>query len=60
VSAELAARRTAARAVLDDYRREEPDTDTIGLALWAGRLAGVLGDVLAELDRIDTAGGTSQ
>jgi hypothetical protein len=51
VSAELAARRTAARAVLADFRREEPDTDTIGFVLWAGRLAGVLRDLLDELDR---------
>jgi hypothetical protein len=56
VSAELAARRTAARAVLADYRREQPDEDVIGLALWAARLAGVLRDVLAELDRIDAEG----
>lgn len=51
VNAELAARRTAARAVLDDYTREQPGEDVIGLALWAARLAGVLGPVLDELDR---------
>lgn len=53
VNAELAARRTAARAALNDFRRDENGADTLWLAMWAGRLAGVLGPVLDELDRID-------
>ena len=56
MGAELSARRTAARAVRADYLREAPDTDAIGLALWAGRLAGVLGDLLDELDRTSPEG----
>jgi hypothetical protein len=57
MSPELAARVTAARAALADYRADT-DVDMIGRALWAGQLAGVLGPVLDELDRIDTEGGT--
>lgn len=59
-AAELAARRTAARAVLADYRREQADEDMVGLAAWSARLAGVLGEVLDELDRTDTEGGESR
>lgn len=58
--AELSARRTAARAVLADYRREQPDDDVIGLAAWSARLAGVLGALLDELDRITQEGGESR
>lgn len=57
MGAELAARRTAARAALGDYRREQADEDAIGLAAWSVRLAGLLGDLLDELDRTDTEGG---
>ena len=59
VSAELAARRTAAAAVLADFRREEVGSLSFGgpsahdwLAL-AQRLAWALGDVLSELDRTE-------
>ena len=51
--AELAADRTAARAALTDYQRAADGLDMLGLAVWAGRLAGLLGPVLDELDRID-------
>ena len=60
MSAELAARCTAARAVLADYRREQADDDVIGLAAWSARLAGVLGALLDELDRVTPEGGKSQ
>jgi hypothetical protein len=60
VSAELSACRVAARAALSDFRRDEDGADTLWLAMWAGRLAGVLGPVLDELDRIDTEGGKSR
>lgn len=43
---ELAARRTAARAVLDDYRRAASTAGARHGALWAGRLADMLGLVL--------------
>jgi hypothetical protein len=52
VSAELAARRTAAAAVLDDYRAalaSAPLTKPPGRE-WMLRLASVLGDLLAVLD----------
>jgi len=55
VSAELAARRTAAAAVLADYSREAATADTADLALWAARLADMLGHVLAVLDDGDQA-----
>jgi hypothetical protein len=51
MSAELSARRTSARAALADYRRESGGLDMTGRALWAERLASVLGLVLDELDR---------
>lgn len=57
MSAELSARLTAARAVLADYRREQRDEDMVGLAAWSARLAGVLGELLDELDNTDTEGG---
>lgn len=44
MSAELSARRTAARAALADYRRN--NLDMIGRALWADRLAVELGGLL--------------
>lgn len=43
MSAELAARRTAARAVLGDYTREAGTAETPDLALWAARMADMLG-----------------
>jgi hypothetical protein len=56
VSAELLARRAAARAALADYLNSSPDLDMMGRALWAARLATELGSVLDELDRVDTEG----
>lgn len=50
MSAELGARRTSARAALTDYRRESDGLDMTGRALWAERLASLLGLVLDELD----------
>jgi hypothetical protein len=50
VSAELSARRTAAAAVLGDYLREAGTADSVGLALWAGRLGNMLGELLAALE----------
>ncbi|MGH3263113.1 MAG: hypothetical protein ACRDNS_14070 [Trebonia sp.] len=54
MSAELAARRVAARAALNDYRSQQDDEDVIGLAAWSARLAGLLGGLLDELDDEDT------
>lgn len=54
-NAELTARRTAARAVLSDYRRVPGDLDMTGRALWAERLASVLALVLDALDDNDPA-----
>jgi hypothetical protein len=51
MSAELSARRESARAALADYRRESDGLDMTGRALWAERLASLLGLVLDELDR---------
>lgn len=51
MSAELNARLASARAALADYRRESAGLNMTGRALWAGRLANVLGLVLDELDR---------
>jgi hypothetical protein len=53
MSADLTARRTAAAAALADYRRESDGLDMTGRALWAERLASLLGLVLDELDRAD-------
>lgn len=55
MSAELAARRTAAAAVLGDYLRQAHAADTADLALWAARMADMLGHVLAVLDDGDRA-----
>lgn len=55
MSAELAARRVAAAAVLADFRRNAEGTDTIGRALWADRLADMLMFVLFELDACERA-----
>ena len=55
VSAELAARRTAAAAVLADYTREAATAGTADRALWAARLADALRYVLDELDAGDRA-----
>jgi len=62
VNAELAALRTAARAALADYQRGSVshELDMMARAVWAERLAGLLGPVLDELDRIDTEGGESR
>lgn len=55
MSAELAARRTAAAAVLADYKRASGGMDIADLALWAARMADMLGHVLAALDDGDQA-----
>jgi hypothetical protein len=58
VTAELAARRTAAAAVLADYRRElhsAPLSKPPGRE-WMLRLADVLGDLLAALDPVVALG----
>jgi hypothetical protein len=55
VSAELAARRTAAKAVLGDYVNGAGTADPIELSLWAARLADMLGHILAILDESDQA-----
>jgi len=47
--AELAARRTAAAAVLGDYQHAAAATDVAGRALWAARLADMLALLLGEL-----------
>jgi hypothetical protein len=48
-SAELAARRTAAAAVLADYQRAAAGADVADRALWAGRLADMLALLLGQL-----------
>jgi len=48
VSAEQAARRTAAAAVLIDYQRAMVGADVADRALWAGRLADMLTLLLGE------------
>jgi hypothetical protein len=56
VSAELAARRTAAEAVLADFRADlasAPLTSPPPMGTWALRLATALGDLLAELSRTE-------
>jgi len=55
VSAELTARRTAAKAVLGDYVNGAGTADPIELSLWAARLADMLGIILAILDEGDQA-----
>jgi hypothetical protein len=55
VSAELAARRTAAKAVLGDYTNGAGTADPIELSMWAARLADMLGHVLAVLEEGDQA-----
>jgi hypothetical protein len=57
VSAEFAARRIAAAAVLADYLRAADGADTAGLALWAARMADMLAHVLGHLDEGDQAAG---
>jgi hypothetical protein len=58
VNAELAARRTAAAAVLTDYQRSAAEgADVADRALWAARLADMLCLVLAEFDAGDRADG---
>ena len=56
MSAELSARRTAAAAVLADYRCEAQTADLMDRALWAARLADMLMFVLFELSALDAAG----
>jgi hypothetical protein len=53
MSAELAARRTAA-AVLADYTHAAATADVAGRALWAARLAGMLAYVLSAPDALET------
>ena len=55
MSAELAGRRTAAKAVLGDYVNGAGTADPIELSLWAARLADMLGIILAILDEGDQA-----
>ena len=55
MSAELAARRTAARAVLGDYLNGAGTADPDELSMWAARLADGLSHVLAVLDGGDQA-----
>ena len=52
-AAELAARRTAAAAVLADYTRAVATADVADRALWGARLADMLTYVLAGLDAED-------
>jgi hypothetical protein len=59
LSAELAARRTAAAAVLGDYIRAAPGADVADRALWAARLADMLAAVLGALD-VPAAGTAEQ
>lgn len=56
MSAELSARRTAARAAITDYYNQQADEDMVGLAAWSVRLAGLLGDVLDQLDAEEDSG----
>jgi hypothetical protein len=51
--AELAARRTAAAAVLADYQHQATAGDVVDRALWAARLADMLTYVLTALDAED-------
>ena len=53
--AELAARRTAAAAILADYHRAVETADVMDRALWGARVADMLGHVLAVLDDGDRA-----
>ena len=57
MSAELSARRTAARAVLGDYLNGAGTADPNELSLWAARLADMLRHVLDILDEGDQAAG---
>ncbi|HWG62539.1 MAG TPA: hypothetical protein VG253_12575 [Streptosporangiaceae bacterium] len=54
--AELAARVTAAAAVLADYQREAAAADVAGRAMWGARLADTLGYLLAGLAQPASAG----
>jgi hypothetical protein len=59
MSAELAARVTAAEAVLADFRADlasAPLTSPPPMAAWALKLSFVLADVLAELTRAAASG----
>ena len=53
MTAELAARRTAAAAVLADYQRVAPTADVADRAMWGARLADMLAYLLAALDSED-------
>jgi hypothetical protein len=50
ISPELAARATAAAALLADYKRAAPTEDVAGRAMWGARLADALESVLGGLD----------
>jgi hypothetical protein len=62
VNAELSARRAAARAALSDYRQQSDAhaLDMMDRAVWAERLAGLLGPLLDEVDRLDAEGDGNQ
>jgi hypothetical protein len=61
VSAELAARRTAAAAVLADYQRAAVEgADVADRALWAARLADMLGALLGAPGDLAAAGPAGQ
>jgi hypothetical protein len=53
MSAELAARRTAAAALLAEFERDDEAADNAARAVWAGRLAAMLASVLGALDAAD-------
>lgn len=55
MSAELAARRTAAAAAVADYKRAAGTADAADIAIWAARLADMLTYLLDELDGGDQA-----
>ena len=59
-SPELAARATAARAVLADYSRAAETADVAERAMWAARLADTLGYLLAGLGGAATGAGVAQ
>ena len=57
---ELAARATAAAAVLADYKRAAPAADTAERAMWGARLADMLESLLAGLGGTATGAGVAQ
>lgn len=60
ISPELAARATAAAAVLADYSRAAETADVAERALWAARIADMLGYLLGGLDGTATGAGVAQ